>query len=167
MNTKKIKAKMKLNKTTFNLKSNSKAQVSFEYLLILGIAIFLLVPIFGIFYSSSIDAQVSSSSKQITLAGAEIVSTAEKVVYQGANSRIKLSLDFPGNIKNISIRDNNNTLVMLADMNGISTEFVFFSSVKLNFNGCKGTETGNLTSEGKKEIYVESCGKNATIYTIE
>jgi hypothetical protein len=143
------------------------SQASVEYLIILGIALFLLVPIITLFYNTTMTTQISASSKEITLAGTEILATADKVYYQGMLSRVKLTLDFPNNLLDLNISDNNRSLVITADVNGLETDFVFFSNVPISFYGCDGTKTTNLRTGGKKLIFVESCGKYVTIYAFE
>ena len=144
-----------------------RGQVALEYMIILGIALFLIIPLIGLFRTTSMNTQNSANSKMISLAGTEIVSNAEKIYYQGKNTRVRLNLEFPPNLKEIKIGDKNHSLIFVANNNGIDTEFVYFSSIKLNLNGCSNEHTLPLDTEGNKEIFVESCGSNVTIYAYE
>ena len=144
-----------------------RSQASVEYLIIMGIALFLLVPIITLFYNTTLNTQISASSKEIKLAGTEIISTAEKVYYQGTKSRIKLRLDFPDNLKQVNASDGNRSLVFSADINGLDTDFVFFSNVPITMYGCEGEQNASMKNGGTKFIFVESCGEYVTIYAFE
>ena len=67
------------------------------------------------------------------------------------------------------IGDNNKSLVFVATHEGIYTEYVFFSSVRLDneTNGCRNDKKLPVETEGQKEIFVESCGDHITIYVYE
>lgn len=143
-----------------------KFQVAIEYLVILGIALLLLLPVVGLFYTSSVDSRNTANSQLTIIAGQTIVSNAEKVFYQSAGSRLRMELSFPDNIQNISA--NNNSLVITGLYEGIETDFVFYTIVPLQLGRCTGSYDVNLLLRGgNKQIFVESCGNNVTIYQLE
>jgi ABC-type glycerol-3-phosphate transport system permease component len=146
---------------------NKSAQVSVEYLIVLGIALFLLAPLIVLFNTSSQDTKDAANSKLIVIAGTEIISNAEKVYYQGRNSRIKLDLNLPSGIEQVNVSDGNKSLVFVASTGEGFTDFVFFSDVPLSMYGCTGEHNSTLITGGTKELFVESCGNNATIYVLE
>ncbi|MFT4325973.1 MAG: hypothetical protein ACMXYK_00545 [Candidatus Woesearchaeota archaeon] len=147
-----------------NKYTKTKGQASIEYLIILGIALFLLVPVVTLFYNSTRSTQVSAVSREILLAGTEMVATAERVFYQSTGSRVRIDITMPTNVQNITLRDNNRTLVITADMQGLSTDFVFFSTVPLGLFDCDGTQNEDLHTPGRKTLFVKSCGRFSTLY---
>lgn len=144
-----------------------KSQASVEYLIILGIALVLLLPVMGLFYASSVDSKNTANSQLTVIAGQAIATNAEKVYYQSAGSRLKLDISFPDNLD--SIRTFNNSLIITGLFEGVQTDFVFYTSIPLQLGICSDPNYGvdRLTQGGRKQIFVESCGKNVTIYHLQ
>jgi uncharacterized protein (UPF0333 family) len=144
----------------------SKSQASLEYLIILGIALFLLIPIIGLFYSSSADSQSQTSSNLNIINGRKLVSSAETVFYQGKNSKLKVQLTFPDNIESIAIK--NGTLEITSVFDGETSAFVFFSSIPLALGDCDSQASfitdNSFLAGGSKQLFVKSCGNNVSIY---
>jgi len=86
---------------------NKKSQVSFEYLIILGFIMFIIIGILGVafLYTGSINDQIKET--QLSNCANKIISTAESVFYAGQPSKATITCYLPDNIKNISIEYDN------------------------------------------------------------
>lgn len=151
------------------------AQASVEYLVIVAIATFLLIPVISLFYSSSVESMTQSNSNLMTVIGRKIVSESENVYYQGKDSKLRLTFNFPAEITNLTIYRGDDTgpyeLVFNNSFNGFPTDVVFFSHVNMTFSDmsdpCGNTTdfaSSDVFREGVKDIYVHSCGKFVAVY---
>lgn len=154
-----------------------RSQVAVEYLVIVAVALFLLIPIAGLFYVSSNESANSADSNLLIIMGRKIISESENVFYQGKNTKLKLSFNFPDNIQYINIKSSSDNslyeFIIGSDFNGLATEMVFFSYVNLTFsqdssNPCASPVASSASeefiSEGFKDVYVHSCGSYVTLY---
>lgn len=153
-------------------KCTNKGQISLEYLMILGIALFLLIPIISLFYTSTVESNNLSQSNLMILSGRSLSTSAENVYYQGKGSKIKVQLNFP-EMNNLSSLYNNSLseLVMSSEFDGLQTDFVFFVNTNLTFSdtfidSCGHTSPfgASIMSSGPKTLFVESCGASVVIY---
>lgn len=155
----------------------TKAQVSLEYLVVLGFALLLLVPVVSLFQASSAQSEDLTNSNLIILAGRAFLSNAESVFYQGTNSRVKVEVFFPGNIENITIANiagsGRSELTFSAVFNGLESDFVFFSPINLSFGTASSPCSGgslppdSFLDGGNKIIFIHSCGGNVSIYEFQ
>lgn len=153
----------------------SKGQVSLEYLVILGVALFLLVPIMGMFYSSTLESQNLNTANLIILAGRAISSNAENVYYQGNGNKIKVSLNLPDSVGLSTYFNNSETeLVVSGVFDDLATDFVFFVDANLTFSNtsvksCTSPKTndGSVLGTGPRELFIESCGDYVVVYAYE
>ncbi len=108
---------------------DNKSQVSFEYLIIMGFIMFIIIGTLGIalFYSGSIKDQVKMT--QLTNCGNKIVSTAESVFYAGQPSKATITCYLPENIKIITILEEG-LYFEIGTSSGI-TKTIFSSNVPL------------------------------------
>jgi hypothetical protein len=132
---------------------NKKAQVSFEYLVIMGFVTVILILILSIsiFYSSSVEDQIKVT--QMNNYANKIISSAESVFYSGKPSKATITAYLPKDVKEIEILDNS-LVISIQTSNGINKR-AFESNVPIS---------GNLTiSRGLKKIKIEAQESEAVI----
>ena len=137
--------------------SQKRAQVSMEYLIIIGFVIIMLVPAIYIYirYSSS-SSDTLSSSKASQIAN-EIVKAANEVYYLGEDNQKNIEVSFPSNIEAIEFA-NKEIVFKTKDSKGNIQEIVEVASVPLS---------GILTNvQGKKSIIVRSLGDRVSVNII-
>jgi uncharacterized protein (UPF0333 family) len=79
------------------------AQVSMEYLLIVGFAFLLLVPLIIIFYTSQQDLNEKITSSQGDKIANEIVAAADSVYFQGPPTKKTFRVYMPDDVKEVII----------------------------------------------------------------
>ena len=84
----------------------NKAQVSMEYLVIVGFVVVLVIPMMLIFYTYADRTEDEIISNQVQKIGLKIGDAAESMYYLGEPSRTKIRSYFPKNINNITIGNN-------------------------------------------------------------
>lgn len=116
-----------------NLKNEClKAQVSVEYMLIMGFITLMTIPLLIIYYtytSSSSDSVATSQAMQIAR---KIVDSSESVYYLGKPSQTTLKLSFPSNIQSTSL-SNKEVVFKIKIQNGIA-DIVQISAVNMSGN---------------------------------
>ena len=151
-----------------------KSQVSIEYLVILGFALLLLIPIVSIFQASSVQSEELANSNLVVLSGRAFLANAESVFYQGRGSRVKVELFFPSVITNVTTFKHSSSsqteLVFSTTINSVETDFVFFSPINITFgrqgDPCNTSSSvdSSFVSPGNKVFFVQSCGGFISIY---
>ena len=107
-----------------------KAQVSVEYLLIMGFATLMTIPLLIIYYkytSETTNSVVYGQSLQIAR---KIIDSSESVYYLGKPSQTTLKVNFPDNIYSINL-SNKELVFKVKTINGLS-DIVQISSVNLS-----------------------------------
>jgi len=97
-----------------------KAQISFEYMILMGFLVFIVILILGIalLYASSIRDRIKLA--QLNNFANKVVSTAETVFYAGEPSRATITGYLPDNVNGISIEED--TLIFtIQTSSGVST----------------------------------------------
>lgn len=123
-----------------------RGQIAFEYLIIVGFLIFVLVGILGVglFYSGSINDRIKLT--QLNNCANKIISTSESIFYFGEPSKATIKCYFPENVKTIEIIDN--YLIFAITTNSGVNKISFRSNVPIS---------GNLTSSpGLKKIEISA-----------
>ncbi|MFH1063864.1 MAG: hypothetical protein V1729_02170 [Candidatus Woesearchaeota archaeon] len=93
--------------------SRSKtAQVSMEYLVIVGFIAVMVIPMILIFYSYADRTEDEIISNQLQKIGLKVSDSAEAMYYLGEPSRTRIRSYFPKNINNITIGSNEITFIM-------------------------------------------------------
>lgn len=110
-----------------------KAQISTEYLIILGIAIAAILPAGYFFYQYSASSNDQAIRSQIETIGNEILVNAESVYGLAEGSLVSLDIKYPDTVKDIYIM-NFNELIIQYELSTGMTESVFFSEVILSGN---------------------------------
>lgn len=110
-----------------------RAQSSFEYLMIFGIALGILLPSIYIFYGTASQTQDTLLYTQIDRIGKNILSTSRSIYYSGEYSRDSINVDFPEELTSIKIYDNHE-LVLYFNTDRGTDSLVLWSNIPLRTN---------------------------------
>src|SRR3989338_11104260 len=109
-----------------------KAQVSVEYLFIMGFAVLMTIPLLLIYHTYSTESGESVAQNQALQIARKIVDASESVYYLGKPSQTTLKLNFPDNIKAAKM-ENYEVIFNLSTTHGIA-EIVQVSAVNISGN---------------------------------
>ena len=125
-----------------------KAQVSMEYLVIVGFVAVLVIPMIILFYSYADRTEDEIISNQIQKISLKVSDSAEAMYYLGEPSRTRVRAYFPKNINNITI-GNNEILFIVNTKNGLD-HIVIYTPIPIQ--GTLDTHSGyhniNVRSRG-------------------
>lgn len=110
-----------------------KAQISTEYLIILGIAIAAILPAGYFFYTYSTASNDKTIRGQVENIGNQMLVNAESIYGLSDGSLVTLDVKFPENIRDIYILEEKDLVISYELSSGI-TESVFFSKIPLSGN---------------------------------
>lgn len=131
-----------------------KAQVAMEYILIIGFALLIAIPLFLLFNFYTVEARNEVTINQADSIARKIVDSAETVYYLGEPSKITIKVYMPTNIENLTINDGNVWFKIKIGEHPI--DVVQSSEVNI---------TGNVSYKaGVKNINVESKGDYVWVY---
>ena len=108
----------------------SKAQVSVEYMFIMGFATLITIPLLLIYYSYISDSSDAVAAGQAQEIARSLVDSSESVYYLGKPSQTTLKLNFPGNIQSTNL-SNREVLLKIKTQSGV-TDILQVSSVNLS-----------------------------------
>ncbi len=117
---------------------NLKSQVSVEYMLVMGFATVMTLPLLLIYYEYTSDSSDSVAASQAMQIARKIVDSSESVYYLGKPSQTMLKLNFPENIYSTNL-SNKEVVFKVKVKNGV-TDIVQVSSV--NMSGTLPTSQG-------------------------
>ena len=103
-------------------RGHGKAQVSIEFLLVIGFAFLMTVPLVIIFYQQSQNINTEVSASQVDKVASEIRDAADEVYYLGSPSKKTITLYMPEGINGVQIQ--NNSIVFLVNSPGNDYEIV-------------------------------------------
>lgn len=106
------------------------AQVSVEYMMVMGFAALMTVPLLLIYYTYSSDSSDSVAASQAIQIARSIVDSSESVYYLGKPSQTTLKLNFPDRISSANL-SNREVVFKISTRNGI-TDIVEVSSVNIS-----------------------------------
>ena len=109
-----------------------KAQVSVEYLLIIGFVAIITIPLIVLYYNYTADSSDEIVISQITQIARKIVDIAESVYFLGKPSQTTIKVYMPRQVKGASL-DSREVLFNVSAKSGVS-EIVQVSSVNLTGN---------------------------------
>ena len=109
-----------------------KAQVSVEYIFIIGFVTIITIPLLVIYYSYSAQSKDIVATTQAMQIARKIVDSAESVYYLGTPSQTTLKLNFPDGI--LSTNLSNRELVFKISTTSGVTDIVEVSSVNISGN---------------------------------
>ncbi len=123
-----------------------KAQVSIEYLVIMGFVVFVLIGILGasFLYTGTIKDKIKMD--QVIYFSNKVISTAETVFYSGSPSKSTIFGYLPEGVKEIEIKEN--SLILTVQTNHGIAKMAFSSNVPIS---------GNITQfQGLRKIKIEA-----------
>lgn len=125
-------------------KSRKKAQVSTEYIIVVGFIIFLIISTLGVafFYANKITDKIKMD--QIENYANKLISSSERVLYAGKPSRTVVNAYLPAGVNGLDIIEN--SLVFNVSTSTGMTRIAFTSNVVI--------EGGLSKSEGVKRISI-------------
>ena len=115
-----------------------KSQVSVEYMLVMGFAALITVPLLLIYYTYSADTTDSVAVSQSMQIARKIVDASESVYYLGKPSQTTLKFNFPDRIQSTSLSDRE-VVIKVKTQAGV-TDIVQISAV--NMSGTLPTSQG-------------------------
>ena len=80
-----------------------KSQVSVEYMLVMGFAALLTIPLLLIYYTYSADSTDAVATSQALQIARKVVDASESVYYLGKPSQTTLKLNFPEGIQSTNL----------------------------------------------------------------
>jgi len=107
-----------------------KAQVSLEFMMIVGVALLMTLPLILIFYRQSENINSEIGASQLDKVASEIRDAADEVYYLGSPSKKTVTVYMPEGVNNISIT--NNTIIFTVEAPGSDYELVKWSVTTLN-----------------------------------
>lgn len=111
----------------------TRAQISVEYLIIIGISLAILLPGGYFFYNYSRSSNEGSIRSQIAQVGNNMITTAESIYGLADGSMVTIDLRYPSNIKEVYIIDGKEIIIRYELSSGMN-EAVFFSKINLTGN---------------------------------
>jgi len=100
-------ARINLNMKTARISiMRKRAQISMEYMVIVGFTLFMIMPIIIIYGAERQSMKEQVNAKQAQNIGRKIVDAAETMYYLGKPSKTTLKIYMPPHIQNITIANN-------------------------------------------------------------
>jgi len=116
----------------------NNAQVSVEYMFIMGFATLMTLPLLLIYYTYTSDSSDTVATSQALQIARKIADSSEAVYYLGRPSQTTLKLNFPDRIESTNLL-NKEVVFKIKTKNGV-TDIVEVSSV--NMSGSLPTSQG-------------------------
>ncbi len=130
----------------------TSAQVSVEYMLIMGFAALMTIPLLLIYYTYTSESSDTVATSQASQIARRIVDASESVYYLGKPSQTTLKLNFPERIASTNL-SSKEVVFKIKTKNGI-TDIVQISSV--NMSGTLPTTQGiHIITVKAEEGYVQ------------
>ncbi len=120
----------------FNLMG--RGQVSMEFLLIMGVAFVMIIPVLILFLTQSQDMQEDVSAAQIDKLANELVNAADNVYYLGAPSKKTIKAYMPSFVKNINFTSNR----IIVNIDTGDRQYSIFKVTAANVSGTLSTDIG-------------------------
>lgn len=119
-----------------------------EYLAVIGISMFLIIPMIVAFYHQTTTLEDDIHAAQIEEISLELIEAAEEAYYLGPPTQQKLTLNFPPGVTGVAIHPQSVEFTYTT-MNGQST-YIATTDIPVNL-------TGNLsTHQGRHDVRVEA-----------
>jgi len=138
-----------------DIAGKTKAQISMEYLVIVGFVAVIVIPMIIIFYTYAGRTEDQIVSNQIQKIGLKLGDSSESMYYLGEPSRTKVRAYFPKNINSITV--GNNEIVFIVNTKQGVDHIVIYSTVPISgsIDPHSGYHNMNIQSRGS---YVEITG---------
>lgn len=129
-----------------------KSQVSIEYMLIIGFATLLSVPLLLIYYSYTSESSETVAISQALQIARKVVDASESVYFLGKPSQTTLRISFPDMISSTNL-SSKEVVFKIKTKNGI-TDIVQVSSVNMSGNLPKSQGIHTITVQAE-DNYVQ------------
>ena len=134
---------------------STRAQISFEYLVIVGLAILVIVPALLFFLTFASGGDDSVAHTRVAEIGSQLIGTSAEVFALGRNSWLTLDVTLPETVESVTITHYDNApdelVISYRTSNGV-TNGVFFSDVDL------ANSTAAPTNESTYVVLSERIG---------
>ena len=114
-------------------KNKSRAQISVEYLIIIGISFAILIPAGYFFYNYSQASNENSIRTQMSQIGNSMLTESESIYGLSEGSMVTTDIRYPKNIRDIYILGKRE-LVIKYELSSGMNEAVFFSRIDISGN---------------------------------
>ncbi len=155
---------------------NMKAQSAIEYLVMVGIALVIIIPLFLIFSNYVQESSEKVLADKLNVIGNEIINNAKEVYYLGEPSKVTLNIDMPDGVQGMSIENpTQSTYFLVFDISGDPTKpkNIDFSSEDIKIECYENPSTictdgfpSHAYSQGLKKIRLEAEGTSVKIYAV-
>jgi uncharacterized protein (UPF0333 family) len=135
----------------------SKAQISMEFLIVVGFAFLMTIPLVIIFFQQSQTINTEVTASQADKVASEIRDAADEVYYLGSPSKKTITIYVPEGVKSITLLDNK--IIFLVDSPGGDYELVKWSAANLS--------GGVPASKGLLRIAAESNDNNTVSIIVQ
>jgi len=118
-----------------------KAQISMEYLLIMGFVVAAFIPLTMIFYVYTQGSTQEIAAEQLSQIAKDVVDAAESVYYQGTPSQVSMRVYMPSQLQSVTL-DGKNIILEYQTPQGLA-EVIETSAVNISGSlpATKGTYT--------------------------
>lgn len=140
-----------------------RAQISLEYLIIVGVAIALLLPGVYFFYSYSKSNVEGTTNNRLNDVGLKMVATAKSTYSLGNGARQTIEFIMPESVTAVVIRQGGTELSFTYDTPYGPADAVFFSNVIMVNSTFSGDGNISLPHPGFVRYRFESQGRNVSI----
>jgi len=106
------------------------AQVSMEYVIIIGFILLITIPLIMIFYEHTSNTSYQVITSQVDMIAKKIVDSAESVYYLGEPSKTRIKVYMPENVEQVIIYDKE--IVFKVKTNSGLTDISQISSVNIS-----------------------------------
>ncbi|MBD3209535.1 hypothetical protein GF367_03910 [Candidatus Woesearchaeota archaeon] len=114
-------------------RSSARAQISMEYLAVVGVSLVLLIPMILIFYQQSGSLRDDINAAQLEKVGLELMDAAEEVYYLGPPTQKYLLLHLPGQVNTVTI--NQQEILINYTTTSSTRYYSLFTDLPLNMSG--------------------------------
>nr|MCK4930328.1 hypothetical protein [Nanoarchaeota archaeon] len=111
-------------------RGKSKAQVSMEFLIIIGLAFLMTIPLIIVFYQQSETLNTDITTSQIDKVANKIRDASDEVYYLGSPSKKTVTVFMPEGVQSISI--SGNKIIFIIDSPSGDYELVKWSAANLS-----------------------------------
>lgn len=127
-----------------------------EYLVIVGLVLILIIPLTFLYIRYSTQSDYAIVVSKVDSISNQIVAAANQVSIYGAETQVRLTIDFPKNIKKIEFRGREIIFTIL-DTGNNENEIVKVSDVSIS------SKIYSTIVPGKKDVIVKSLGGSVEI----
>jgi len=113
-----------------SIRHHVKGQSSLEFLLIMGVAMMMILPLIVVFFQQSDNLNTEITNSQADKVASEIRDAADEVFYLGTLSKKTISVYMPENV--VSAELSQNSIILTIDSSGGDYEIVKWTAANLS-----------------------------------